>query len=95
MVHDCGRVINPLLVEGQIQGAVANGLGQVLSEGIVYDKQGQLLTANLMDYELPTMLDVPDMEIDHIETPSHFTLGGSRESARAVSLARCPRWRTP
>ena len=76
VVHDCGRVINPLLVEGQIQGAVANGLGQVLFEGIVYDARGQLLTTNLMDYELPTMLDVPDMEIDHIETPSKFTLGG-------------------
>ena len=76
LVEDCGPVINPLIVEGQIHGAVAQGIGEALLEGVVYGDDGQLLTATLMDYALPKADDVPSPEIGHLETPSPVTPGG-------------------
>ena len=76
VVHDCGRIINPMIVDGQIHGGTAQGLGEALMEAMVYDEEGQLLSASLMDYLLPTAMDMPWMEIDHIETPSIDTRGG-------------------
>ena len=76
VVHDCGRVINPMIVEGQIHGGMVQGLGEVLMEEIVYDAHGQHLNANLLDYLLPTALDVPAIEVDHIESPTVDALGG-------------------
>ncbi|MGD9945073.1 MAG: xanthine dehydrogenase family protein molybdopterin-binding subunit [Burkholderiaceae bacterium] len=76
VVHDCGTIINPDIVNGQIRGGVAQGLGQVLMEELVYDGNGQLLNANLLDYLLPTAMDVPKVEIHHIETPGIDGLGG-------------------
>ena len=76
LVEDCGRVINPLIVEGQIHGAVAQGIGEALLESVVYDDDGQLLTATLMDYALPRADDLPLIEIGHLETPSPITPGG-------------------
>jgi len=76
LVEDCGPVINPLIVEGQIHGAVAQGIGEALLEGVVYGDDGQLLTATLMDYALPKADDVPSPEIWHLETPSPVTPGG-------------------
>jgi CO/xanthine dehydrogenase Mo-binding subunit len=76
VVHDCGRVINPLIVEGQIQGGVAHGIGNAFFEQLVYDEQGQLMNASFMDYLLPTATDVPRIETDHRETPSPFNLMG-------------------
>jgi carbon-monoxide dehydrogenase large subunit len=70
IAHDAGRLINPMIVEGQIQGGVALGLGSALLEEIVYDEAGQLLTGTYMDYLLPTATDVPAMAIDHLETPA-------------------------
>jgi aerobic carbon-monoxide dehydrogenase large subunit len=70
VVHDCGTVINPTLVEGQVHGGVAQGLGQALLEEIVYDEDGQLRTGTLMDYLVPTSEDVPEMILDHMESPS-------------------------
>jgi aerobic carbon-monoxide dehydrogenase large subunit len=72
VVHDCGTIINPLLVEGQIHGGVAHGIGNAFYEQLVYDEQGQLLNASFMDYLLPTATDVPPIETDHRETPSPF-----------------------
>jgi carbon-monoxide dehydrogenase large subunit len=72
VVHDCGRLINPLIVEGQIQGGVAHGIGNAFYEQLVYDQQGQLLNASFMDYLLPTAADVPRVEMAHLETPSPF-----------------------
>jgi carbon-monoxide dehydrogenase large subunit len=72
VVHDCGTMINPLLVEGQIHGGVAHGIGNAFYEQLVYDEQGQLMNASLMDYLLPTATDVPPIETDHRETPSPF-----------------------
>src|SRR3989441_11609906 len=70
LVEDCGPVVNPTIVEGQIHGAVAQGIGEALLERIVYDDTGQLVTGTLMDYALPTAGDVPSFEIGHLETPS-------------------------
>jgi aerobic carbon-monoxide dehydrogenase large subunit len=76
LIEDCGPLINPLLVEGQIHGAVAQGIGEALFEELAHDEAGQLLTATLMDYALPTAADVPVIEIGHLETPSPLTPGG-------------------
>jgi aerobic carbon-monoxide dehydrogenase large subunit len=72
VVHDCGTLINPLVVEGQIQGGVAHGLGNAFYEQLVYDDQGQLLNGSFVDYLLPTADIVPRVEIAHLETPSPF-----------------------
>ena len=69
-VDDCGRVINPAVVEGQIRGGVVQGIGQALLEQIVYDADGQLRNASLMEYLLPTAEDVCDIEVHHLDTPS-------------------------
>lgn len=76
VVHDCGRMVNPMLVEGQIHGGTAQGLGEALMEAMVYDEDGQLQSASLMDYLLPTMADMPRIQVDHLESPSTDTLGG-------------------
>ena len=68
--HDCGTVVNPSVVEGQIHGGVAQGIGGALYERIVYDDQGQPLAATFMDFLLPTAMEIPDIEIIHTETPS-------------------------
>jgi CO/xanthine dehydrogenase Mo-binding subunit len=70
VVHDCGRLINPLLVEGQVQGGVAHGIGNAFYEKLVFDESGQLQNASFMDYLLPTAMDVPNVEIGHRETPA-------------------------
>jgi aerobic carbon-monoxide dehydrogenase large subunit len=76
LVEDCGRVINPVIVEGQIHGAVAQGIGEALLESVVHDDDGQLLTATLMDYALPKAGDLPSFEIAHLETLSPVTPDG-------------------
>jgi CO/xanthine dehydrogenase Mo-binding subunit len=68
--HDCGTVVNPSVVEGQIHGGVAQGIGGAFYERIVYDEQGQPLTATFMDFLMPTAMEVPEIEIVHTETPS-------------------------
>jgi CO/xanthine dehydrogenase Mo-binding subunit len=72
VVHDCGTIINPMLVEGQIHGGVAHGIGNAFFEQLMYDEQGQLLNASFMDYLLPTANDVPPIETAHRETPSPY-----------------------
>ncbi len=76
VVHDCGRVINPMIVEGQVMGGVAQGIGEALMEEFVYDPDGGVRTATLMDYLLPGSTDVPNFQIAHIESPSIDTVGG-------------------
>src|SRR5881409_2878745 len=68
--HDCGTVVNPTIVEGQIRGGVAQGVGGAFYERIVYDADGQPLTATFTDFLMPTALEVPEIEIGHTETPS-------------------------
>ncbi|MDB5080244.1 MAG: xanthine dehydrogenase, molybdenum binding subunit apoprotein [Chloroflexi bacterium] len=78
VVEDCGKMINPMVVDGQIQGGVAQGIGEALMEALEYDQHGQLLTGTLMDYALPTSHDIPNIRIAHIETPSPWTKGGMK-----------------
>ncbi len=70
VAHDCGRLINPLLVDGQVRGGVVHGLGNALFEKMVYDDQGQPLGTNYGDYLLPTAPEIPSIDIVHIESPS-------------------------
>ncbi len=70
VAHDCGEVINPMIVDGQIRGGVTQGIGGGLYEALIYDDAGQLLSGTLMDYLLPTSLDVPPVEITHLNYPS-------------------------
>jgi carbon-monoxide dehydrogenase large subunit len=76
VVEDCGPVINPLIVEGQIHGALAQGIGEALAERLVYDETGPLLTGTFMEYALPTAADLPSFTLGHLETPSPLTPGG-------------------
>ncbi|HEY2539005.1 MAG TPA: xanthine dehydrogenase family protein molybdopterin-binding subunit [Stellaceae bacterium] len=76
VAEDCGRVINPMIVEGQIHGAVAQGIGAALSEEVIYDDIGQLLTASLVDYAIPVASEVPPITTLHLETESPTTVGG-------------------
>jgi carbon-monoxide dehydrogenase large subunit len=75
-VEDCGTVVNPLVVDGQVAGAVAQGVGAVLYEGLPYDEQGQFLAGSLGEFLYPTAPELPDVEVDHLETPSPLTEGG-------------------
>jgi CO/xanthine dehydrogenase Mo-binding subunit len=70
VVHDCGRMINPMIVEGQVHGGVAQGVGGALYERMVYDADGQLLNASFMDFLMPYASEVPHVETEHIESPS-------------------------
>ena len=71
VVHDCGRAINPMVVEGQVHGGTAQGLGSAMLEEIVHDDQAQLLTGSLMDYALPRAADsFPSIDLVHVEFPS-------------------------
>jgi carbon-monoxide dehydrogenase large subunit len=69
VVEDCGTMINPAIVEGQIRGGIAQGIGGVLYEHAAYDEAGQFLAGTFMDYLMPSTTEVPHIEIDHLETP--------------------------
>ena len=86
VVHDCGRVVNPMIVDGQIHGGVAHGIGNAFYEELVYDEGGQLLNASLMDYLLPTATDVPEMVVHHIETPSPLNPLGAKGVGEAGAI---------
>jgi carbon-monoxide dehydrogenase large subunit len=83
VVHDCGKVINPLIVDGQIRGGVAQGIGGAFYEKLVYDEQGQLLTQTFMDYLLPTAMEVPPIVIAHLESPSPLNPLGVKGAGEA------------
>ncbi len=76
--HDAGRLLNPLIADGQVRGDFAHGIGAALYERIVYDEDGNLLTGTFMDYLCPTAPDVPPLQIAHRETPSPFTPLGAK-----------------
>lgn len=86
VVHDCGTVINPMILEGQIHGGVAQGIGNAFYEELVWDEQGQLLNASLMDYLLPTSDTVPRIETDHVETPSPLNPLGIKGAGEAGAI---------
>ena len=87
-VHDSGKVLNPMLYDGQIHGAIAQGIGQALWEGMVYDSTGQPLSGSMMDYVLPKSIDLPDFELDStFETPSPITALGVKGVGELPTLA--------
>jgi len=86
VVHDCGKVLNPLIVDGQIHGGVAQGIGNAYYEQLVFDDNGQLLNASLMDFLLPTALDVPRIDVGHLETPSPLNPLGSKGAGEAGAI---------
>jgi CO/xanthine dehydrogenase Mo-binding subunit len=73
IVHDCGAVLNPVIVEGLVHGATAHGIGAALYEEFVYDEEGRMLTTTFIDYLKPTAVEIPDFKTDHLESPSPFT----------------------
>jgi carbon-monoxide dehydrogenase large subunit len=86
VVHDCGSVINPMILEGQIHGGVAQGIGNAFYEQLVFNEDGQLLNASLMDYLLPTADTVPPIVTDHIETPSPLNPLGIKGAGEAGAI---------
>jgi carbon-monoxide dehydrogenase large subunit len=86
VIEDCGRVINPDLVDGQVRGGVAMGIGEVLLEEHVYSQDGQLLTSSLRDYLVPLAQDVAHVEIHHLESPSPSTALGSKGVGEAGTI---------
>ncbi len=83
VVHDCGPMINPRIVEGQIHGGVAQGVGGALYERMAYDEDGQLLNASFMDFLMPYATEVPAIEADHLETPSPLNPLGLKGAGEA------------
>jgi len=86
-LYDCGRMIHPMIVEGQIAGGIAQGLGGALLEEFVYDNEAQLLTASLLDYPLPTSLDLPNVEISHIASASPLSPLGVKGIGEGGAIA--------
>ena len=86
VVHDCGTVINPLILDGQIQGGVAQGIGNAFYEQLHFDDNGALLNASLMDYLLPTASDVPNIVSDHVVTPSPLNPLGMKGAGEAGAI---------
>ncbi|HUY20373.1 MAG TPA: xanthine dehydrogenase family protein molybdopterin-binding subunit [Candidatus Binataceae bacterium] len=89
-VDDCGRVINPLLVEGQVHGGIAQGIAQALYEEVIYDENGQLLTATLMDYAVPKAEMLPHYELDSTVTPSPINPLGVKGVGEAGTIGSTP-----
>lgn len=80
-------MINPMIVEGQIHGAVAQGIGGTLYEQLIYDSDAQLVTASLIDYLVPTASDLPHLEIGHLAIPAPESLGGAKGVGEGGTLA--------
>ena len=89
-VDDAGTIVNPLLLEGQVMGGIAQGLGEAMMERIVYDEDGQLLTGSLMDYALPRADDMPEIGLRSLETPSPFNLLGAKGVGEAGTIGAPP-----
>lgn len=87
VVEDCGPMINPTIVEGQIFGGVAQGIGTALFEEFIYDDEARLLTSTFADYLIPTMTDIPDFAVAHLETPSPHTIGGLKGMGEGGAIA--------
>src|SRR6202171_4965378 len=90
VVHDCGTVINPMILAGQIHGGVAQGIGNAFYEKLLFDDQGQLLNASLADYLLPTALEVPRMELGHTVTTSPLNPMGIKGAGEAGAIPAGP-----
>jgi carbon-monoxide dehydrogenase large subunit len=101
VAEDCGRIINPMIVDGQVHGGVVQGIGAALYEELVYDRDGQLLTASLADYAIPSAAEAPTIDVVHVESVSAAaggfrgmgeggTIGAPAAIANAISDALSP-----
>jgi carbon-monoxide dehydrogenase large subunit len=88
--EDCGRMINPMIVDGQIAGGTAQGIGLAMLEHHQYDDSGQILTTSFMDYLIPTAADVPHMKFGHLETPCPISVGGIKGMGEGGAVAPPP-----
>jgi carbon-monoxide dehydrogenase large subunit len=86
VAHDCGTLLNPMLVGGQIDGGVAQGLGGALLEELIYDNAGQPLSRTFMEYAVPTAVAMPPLVLGHRETPSPHTPGGMKGMAEGGTI---------
>ena len=86
-VHDAGTILNPLLLEGQVMGSIAHALGGTLYEEWAYDENGQCLTASFQDYLVPTAMEIPKVDIGHLETPSPLTALGSKGAGESSTMS--------
>jgi carbon-monoxide dehydrogenase large subunit len=86
VMHDCGRIINPMMVDGQVLGGVVHGIGATLFEWMRYDEEGQPLTATYADYLLPTADVVPRIEIMHMESPTPLNPMGVKGAAESGTI---------
>lgn len=89
-VDDCGNQINPMLVQGQVHGGIAQGVGQALFEGVEYSEDGQLLTASFMDYAMPFSFELPSFELGHTVTPTPFNPLGVKGVGEAGTIGSTP-----
>lgn len=89
-VDDCGKVINPMLVDGQVHGGIVQSIGQAMFEEVVYDEQGQLITGTLMDYALPRAHHLPRFELDRTETPTPVNPLGVKGVGEAGTIGATP-----
>jgi carbon-monoxide dehydrogenase large subunit len=90
VVDDFGNIINPMIVEGQVHGGIAQGIGQALLEGVIYNEQGQLLTASYMDYAMPRADDVPSFDVGHTTTPCTTNPLGIKGCGEAGAIGSPP-----
>jgi len=86
-IHDCGKILNPKLVEGQIYGSFVHGLGGAIYEEMAYDESGQYLAGTFVDYMCPTAMESPELDIGHVETPSPFTVLGSKGCGESCTMS--------
>jgi carbon-monoxide dehydrogenase large subunit len=89
-IDDCGTIINPLIVEGQVHGGLAQGIGQAMIEEVVYDEDGQLITGSFMDYAMPRATDFPRFELDKTVTPTPVNPLGAKGVGEAGTLGSTP-----
>jgi carbon-monoxide dehydrogenase large subunit len=89
-VDDCGKVINPMLVDGQLHGGIVQSIGQAMYEEVIYDEQGQLVTGTLMDYAIPRATQIPWLELDRTETPSPVNPLGVKGVGEAGTIGATP-----
>jgi aerobic carbon-monoxide dehydrogenase large subunit len=89
-VDDFGELINPMIVEGQVHGGIAQGVGQALMEGTIYDKDGQLVTASYMDYQMPRALDLPSFDVGMTKTRCPSNPLGIKGCGEAGAIAAPP-----
>ncbi|WP_380676139.1 xanthine dehydrogenase family protein molybdopterin-binding subunit [Salinigranum sp. GCM10025319] len=89
-VHDCGNILNPTVVEGQHVGALAHGFGGAMLEEMPYDDEGQPLAQTFVDYWAPSAMEMPELTMDHIETPNPFTPGGHKGAGETGTISPPP-----